>query len=94
MDALTANKPIAVTTLLFSLLIMLWYVLVAKLGSASVRPPLAVFGGMAATAWRVSIMVFRKDKKSRTYLWLIGNLFECGAGCSGCDDKSSRNFRA
>lgn len=47
---LTANIPMAVTTLLLSELVSVWYALAAKLGSASVRPPLAVLGGMMMTA--------------------------------------------
>ncbi|KAK7191421.1 hypothetical protein PSPO01_02730 [Paraphaeosphaeria sporulosa] len=44
-DHLTANMPMAVTTLLLSWLIMVWYALTAKLGSAPLRP-LTALGAM------------------------------------------------
>lgn len=44
---LTANRPIAVTTLLFSLSVKACSVFAAKLGSASVRPfPWICLGGI------------------------------------------------
>jgi hypothetical protein len=47
LEDLTANIPIAVTTLLFSLSVKACSVVCAKLGSASVRPfPLSCLGGM------------------------------------------------
>lgn len=57
---LTAKRPIAVTTLLFSALVRPWMVLRAKLGSALARPPfpLSCLGGIMVVRIRSDLAFY------------------------------------